>query len=62
MSQEIEYSGEWWLPSNPGRRVTGRLDLNSPILELTLDAPMLPTGGAEQDFLSFMALTKEALS
>jgi ApeA N-terminal domain 1 len=50
MSQETEYSGDWWLPSNPDRRVTGRLDLNGPILELTLDAALLPPGGAEQDF------------
>ena len=30
--------------------MTGHLDLNSPILELELDAPLLPADGSEQDF------------
>ena len=50
MSQETEYSGEWWLPSNPATRASGRLDLSGQIMELTLDGALLPTGGAEQDF------------
>src|SRR5207247_2857094 len=50
MNQETEYSGEWWLPSNPDRHVTGRLDLSGSIMELTLDAVLVPTDGAEQEF------------
>src|SRR4051812_32131001 len=50
MSQETEYSGEWWLPLNPATRTSGRLDLSGQIMELTLDGALLPTGGAEQDF------------
>jgi hypothetical protein len=50
VSQETEYTGEWWLPSKPSRRVNGHLDLNSQILDLTLDAPLLPEGEVEQDF------------
>ena len=44
MSAEPEYSGDWWLPSNPDRRVTGRLDLSGP-MTLTLDSALLPKGG-----------------
>jgi hypothetical protein len=50
VSQETEYRGEWWLPSEPGRRVTGHLDLSGAILDLTLDAALVPQGETEQDF------------
>jgi hypothetical protein len=49
MSQETEYAGQWWLASDPSKEVPGHLDLAGPFLELTLDSPLLPKGGPEQD-------------
>ncbi len=50
VSQETEYWGDWWLPAEPGRRVGGRLDLSGAILDLTLDAALVPKGEREHDF------------
>ncbi|HUY25500.1 MAG TPA: HEPN domain-containing protein [Candidatus Saccharimonadales bacterium] len=59
MSQETEYWGKWWLPSEPERQMTGHLDLSGSIHNLTLDAPLLPIGELEQDFPVIHGLARE---